>query len=247
MARWPFADFHLAASSLALIGNVSARASRGEDGALIAETFSIRRQEGSRWRLGGIKRGVLFQARPGRAAIHPRAAPPRGEARQSRTPELASPQRRRGRRAGTRADPADWIAETRSRAESARTSARTDGSRRANAGRLRFPGYDFQTSRAGFEAGLIEKPPRAWPSGAALSSPERRRQSLPSCGRRHCAGHKMPLGLNLTGDGRRICQGHFEGCGPGTCPTAYRPGSNRDQSVTSLPIATQVPTSSSPP
>src|ERR1700736_1658538 len=37
--------------SLALIGNVSARKCRGEELAPIAETFSIRRLEGSRWRL----------------------------------------------------------------------------------------------------------------------------------------------------------------------------------------------------
>jgi hypothetical protein len=27
----------------------------------------------------------------------------------------------------------------------------------------------------------------------------------------------MPPELNLTGDGRRICQEHFEGCRPGAC------------------------------
>jgi hypothetical protein len=36
--------------SLALIGNVSARERLDEAVVLIAETFSIRRQEGSRWR-----------------------------------------------------------------------------------------------------------------------------------------------------------------------------------------------------
>jgi hypothetical protein len=52
----PEADFWTVIASewsLALIRNVSGRKRRGEAVALIAETFSIRRQGGSRWRCGG--------------------------------------------------------------------------------------------------------------------------------------------------------------------------------------------------
>ena len=42
---------HLSGSSLAFIGNASAHETRGEDVDFLAEAFSIRRLEGSRWRL----------------------------------------------------------------------------------------------------------------------------------------------------------------------------------------------------
>ena len=72
----------------------------------------------------------------------------------------------------------------------------------------------------------------------------------------HCLGAKgaaargaeSPPGRNLTGDGRRICQGRFEGCGPGACPTARRRRTDRDPSlICPPPIAMQVPVSSVPP
>jgi hypothetical protein len=47
--------------SLALIGNVSARKCRGKAVALMAETFSMRRLGGSRWRLRRTRSAMGFQ------------------------------------------------------------------------------------------------------------------------------------------------------------------------------------------